>query len=379
MCYDRPAGVRVLIDYRPALRERTGVGEWVHSLARALSDPDARHTLDLTLFSSSWKDRPASLPGLRTIDRRVPVRVLNYCWHRLWWPPVEWIAGERFDVVHSPHPLMIPSATAARVVTIHDLDFLDHPQDALAEVRRDYGTLIRRHVRTADHVVVPSTFTASEVGRRLAVPRDRITVCGNGAPDWAPRRAWPDQGHILFVGSLTPRKNIRGLLDAYRLLIQQHGDESPPPLILAGPATSQSADWLREIDAAPFEGRVRWTGYLERDALRHLYEGAVMLVLPSWHEGFGLPVVEAMTVGVPVVASNRGALPEVLGDAGVLVDPAQPTELAAAMRRMSVDVPFARACVERGFQQAARYSWHASALALLGAYKRAMVAVERRG
>ena len=374
----RPKLVRVLIDYRPALRERTGVGEWVHSLACALAARRDEPPLELALFSSSWKDRPTSLPPIRTIDRRVPVRMLNYCWHRLSWPPVEWIVRERFDVVHSPHPLMMPSAHAARVVTIHDLDFLDHPEHAINEVRRDYPALIRRHVGTADHVVVPSEFTGKEVERRLGVPAERITVCTNGAPDWAPRRSWPESGDILFVGSLTPRKNIGGLLDAYRRLVDDHPDRPPPRMVLAGPATSQSADWLSTIDTAPWAGRVHWTGYLDKTALRRLYENAAVLVLPSWHEGFGLPVVEAMTVGVPVVASNRGALPEVVGDAGLTVDPSDPAQLAAAIKRMVTDVPFARACAERGFQQAARFSWRAAGDALVSAYRKTVTATAEK-
>jgi len=368
--------VRVLIDYRPALRERTGVGEWVHSLVAALAEAkidDSRSdpSLDLTVFSSSWKDRLGPVPaGVHPVDRQIPVRALNYCWHTFGWPPIEWIVGEAFDVVHSPHPLLIPTTRAARVVTIHDLDFLDHPERAEAEIRRDYPDLVRTHARNADHVIVPSHFTRAEVERRLGIPPDRITVCHNGAPDWTPRQSWPDDGHILFVGALAPRKNIGCLLDAYRLLVEDPAT-NPPPLVLAGPPTSQAADWLTAIETPPLQGRVQCMGYVDRATLRTLYEGAAVLVLPSLHEGFGLPVVEAMTVGVPVVVSDRGALPEVAGRAGLIVDPLQPSQLAGAIDRILKDEHFRRACVERGFQQAAGFSWKRSAIALKTAYERA--------
>ena len=368
--------MRVLIDYRPALRDRTGVGEWIHSLVSALAElaldgSPLEPALDLTVFSSSWKDRLGPVPaGVHRVDRRIPVRALNYGWHRLGWPPVEWIVGGAFDVVHSPHPLLIPTTGAARIVTIHDLDFLDHPERAEAEIRRDYPSLVIRHARDADHVIVPSLFTGSEVTRRLGIPPDRVTVCHNGAPDWTPRQSWPNEGHILFVGGLAPRKNIGRLLDAYRLLIDDPATD-PPPLVLAGPPTSQAADWLTAIEADPFRGRVHCTGYLDRATLRTLYEGAALLVLPSLHEGFGLPVVEAMTVGVPVVVSDRGALPEVAGRAGLIVDPLEPTQLADAIKRFLEDERFSRACVERGFQQAAGFSWKRSALALKTAYEHA--------
>ena len=142
-----PPNVRILFDYRPALRNRTGVGEFAHGLAQGLQaalGPDD----SLTLFSSSWKDRlaPGAVPGARQVDARIPVRALNYAWHRLAWPPCEWFTGP-VDVAHALHPLMIPSRTAARFVTVHDLFFLDHPEQTRAEIRRDYAQLTAAHRR----------------------------------------------------------------------------------------------------------------------------------------------------------------------------------------------------------------------------------------
>jgi hypothetical protein len=153
--------VRVLIDYRAALRERSGVGEYTHQLVRALLRTFPRTAtdglLDLTLFSSSWKDRLESLSdvaGASAIDRRVPVRVLNFAWHRLRWPPAEALAKAEFDVTHSLHPLVMPARRAAQVITIHDLDFLTHPERTRGEIRRDYPSLVHHHARRADRVIV---------------------------------------------------------------------------------------------------------------------------------------------------------------------------------------------------------------------------------
>jgi glycosyltransferase involved in cell wall biosynthesis len=185
--------VRVLIDYRPALRERSGVGEYTHRLVQALAQigtPQTEPALDLTVFSSSWKDRldPRRLPdGVAHVDRRVPVRWLNFAWHRLGWPPADWLAGRAFDVTHSPHPLILPARRAAHVVTIHDLNFLAHPERTRAEIRRDYPALARLHAHRADRIVVVSEFTAGEVVRQLGVPREKIAVCPPGAPAWEPR------------------------------------------------------------------------------------------------------------------------------------------------------------------------------------------------
>jgi glycosyltransferase involved in cell wall biosynthesis len=383
----------VLIDYRAALRERSGVGEYTHQLVRALLagfPPNANRPLDLTLFSSSWKDRlppTAELAGAATVDRRVPVRVLNYAWHRLEWPPAEDIAGGRFDVAHSLHPLLLPARNAAQVVTVHDLDFLAHPKRTRAEIRRDYAALARDHAQRADAVVVVSHFTARQVERQLGIEADRLVVCSPGAPDWPPREAPPAAGYVLFLGTLEPRKNIGGLLDAYEWLLDSRsarperaspGAAAVPELVLAGKAAEEGRPWLERIARPPLAGHVRHIGYVDPSKRRALYEGARFLVQPSFEEGFGLPVLEAMTLGVPVIAANRGALPEVLGDAGPLVDPEDAVDLGAAMRRMIDDEAFAGACAARGASRAHEFKWERTAQQVYTAYEYAIRRAEQR-
>jgi glycosyltransferase involved in cell wall biosynthesis len=374
--------VRVLIDYRPALREPSGVGVYTHQLAKALL---ALGTLDLTLFSSSWKDRiapGAELPGAILLDRRIPVRLLNLLWHRAGWPPVEALSAGRFDVVHSSHPLLMPSRNAAQVITVHDLNFLSHPERTRAEVRRDYPPLAREHARRADAIIVPSAFTAGEVERQLGIAPERIAVCPHGAPDWTPRSAPPKVGYVLFFSTLEPRKNVGGLLDAYERLIAggaAAGTGSPnasiPELVLAGKATDEARLWLERIKRPPLQGMVRHIGYVEPGDRRALYDGARLLVMPSFEEGFGIPVLEAMSVGVPVVAANRGSLPEVLGDAGPLVDPNQPEAIAAAIARFLKDETYTAECVRRGLARAKEFRWDRTAERVCAAYGQA---IERR-
>jgi glycosyltransferase involved in cell wall biosynthesis len=374
LCYDGRR-LRILLDYRPALRQRSGVGEYVHELAGALSRQLAVSDT-LTLFSSSWKDRmsPSVVPGTRVVDARVPVRILNYAWHRLEWPAIESLAGPA-DVVHAMHPLLIPSRRAARVVTIHDLDFLDHPERTKAEIRRDYPALARSHAQRADRVVTVSAFTAGEIARRLDVARDRITIVSPGAPAWAPRPEPRPDGPILFMGTLEPRKNVGLLLRAYARVIDAM--PSAPRLVLAGTATQAAEGWLREISQPPLKGRVEHLGYVDPEKRRDLYATASMLVLPSHLEGFGLPVLEAMTVGVPVIVSRRGALPEVGGDAAVTIEPDDVDGLAAAIRKYLGDPALVEAAIERGRRRAQAYSWDASARTLLDVYRSAIR--ERRG
>ncbi len=381
--------MRVLIDYRPALRERSGVGEYTHQLVGALLRTFPRtatdRLLDLALFSSSWKDRlpsPADVHGARRIDRRVPVSVLNFAWHRLRWPPAEMLAGGDFDVTHSLHPLLMPTRRAAQVMTIHDLDFLTHPERTRAEIRRDYPSLVHDHARRADRIVVVSRFTAAEVHKQLGVASDRIALCPPGAPDWTPRSDPPTSGYVLFFGTLETRKNVGGLLDAYEQLLsparagysRRLSDRRTriPDLVLAGRATEAALPWLDRISRPPFADRVRHIGYVQPENRRTLYEGARLLVQPSFEEGFGIPVLEAMTLGLPVVASNRGALPEVLGDAGLLVDPEDASAMANAIARMIEDEAFAADCSAKGILRSRQFTWELTARRTFDAYQQAI-------
>jgi glycosyltransferase involved in cell wall biosynthesis len=369
------ARVRILLDYRPALRARTGVGEYAHQLARALgrqlSPADS-----LVLFSSSWKDRlPAgAIPGAAVIDARVPVTFLNLAWHRLEWPPIETFAGE-VDVVHSMHPLLMPAQRAAQVVTVYDLYFLSAPENTAAEIRRDYAPLAGSHARRADAVITISDYTAGQIRSKLGVDDDRVTICPVGAPAWEPTQdRGPAAGsHVLFMGTIEPRKNVGTLLRAYAELIARNPDA--PPLVLAGRLAPACQPLLDELARPPLAGRVRHLGYVTEPERERLYRAASIVVLPSLDEGFGLPALEAMTIGIPVVVSSRGALPEVVGPAGLIVDAEDVAGLAGAMDRILRDPALARTCSVAGIEQARRFSWDASASRLMQAY---VTAVERR-
>ena len=364
--------MRILLDYRPALRQRTGVGAYVHETARALV-ATAPPGESLVLFSSSWKDRvPAGvLPGVEAVDQRVPVRLLNYAWHRLGWPPVERLTGGRFDVVQGAHPLLIPSRGAARLVTIYDLDFLDHPERSRREIRRDYPSLTAEHARRADQVVVISSHTAEAVESRLGVPRSRISICVPGVTLPPTEASEPAaEGCVLFVGTLEPRKNLGVLLDAYARLVTLRPDS--PRLVLAGRLTPDSGPYLRQATTGVLAGRVEVPGYVDDAAKHALYRRALVFVLPSHTEGFGLPAVEAMAAGVPVVAANRGALPEVLGTAGRLVETTRADELTAVLLELLSDAGLRQQLGAAGRERARCFTWTRTAQAMREAWHKAL-------
>ena len=370
--------MRILVDYRPALRERTGVGEYVHELAKALADQVGRDQNDqIALFTSSWKDRPeptlaSQMPApVRVVDVKVPVRALVWAWNRLEWPPVEWFAGE-CDVVHSQSPLLIPTTSAAQAVTVHDLDFLRHPEQMTAEIRRDYPALARSHAARAHAVIVSSRYAAGEVTRELRLDPARVHVCPPGRPSWSndvlERRQTLQPRHILFLGTLNLRKNVGTLLEAYARLRERRPDALP--LVLAGHRTPASARWEERCAQAPLAGHVEITGYVDTAKRIDLYTHAAMLVLPSYEEGFGLPVLEAMACGVPVIVSSRGSLPEVAGAAATPIDPDDAESFAREMQAV-LDGDIGER-VARGLAQAATYNWAACAAAARHAYRAAI-------
>jgi glycosyltransferase involved in cell wall biosynthesis len=366
--------LRILVDYRPALRARTGVGEYMHELVRAYTS--AHGGDDVAVFTSSWKDRPspetARALRVRVVDRRVPVTLLNYLWHRLEWPAVEQLAGP-FDVIHAAHPLLIPSRRAAQVITIHDLFFLTSPERTRAEIRRDYAALTPAHARRADAVVTPSAYTGQLVIDRFGVASDRIYVCSPGAPQWNALGGGPHtprDGYILFVGTLEPRKNVGALLDAYAILAR--GSRRVPRLVLAGGPTPDAAAWLARIGESPLREHVEHVGYVRHDEREALYAGARALVLPSLDEGFGLPALEAMSAGIPVIVSDRGSLPEVVGHGGTILPPGDAAAWADAIGRVAHDTAWATAQATAALERARAFTWTAAAARLRQAYGDAM-------
>jgi glycosyltransferase involved in cell wall biosynthesis len=189
---------------------------------------------------------------------------------------------------------------------------------------------------------------------------------------------------VLFLGTLEPRKNVAGLLDAFERVLA-HGDRArtccagldrarhgAPELVLAGHAPEDAGPCLERLERPPLQGHVRHIGYVDPDRRRALYEGARLLVQPSFEEGFGFPVLEAMTIGVPVVAADRGALPEVLGDTGLLVNPDDPDQIAAAIDRLLDDDALATSCASRGLVRAMQFDWRHTARLVYEAYQLAI-------
>jgi glycosyltransferase involved in cell wall biosynthesis len=319
---------------------------------------------------------PAGEGGIRVRcgRRRVPARLLAASWARAAWPPVEWLAG-RVEVFHATNFACPPARRAATVVTIHDLTYLRYPGMVTAASAR-YRELVPRSLARGALVCTPTAAVAAEVAGTYQVAADRVVVTPLGVgPAWRSARP-PDPGwlaghglparYLLFVGSREPRKGLDVLLAAYReLLADQPG---APPLVLAGPP-----GWGAALDLAGLpDGSVRLLGYLPESELASLTAGAAAMVFPSRYEGFGLPPLQALACGTPVVASDLPALREVLGDEADLVPAGDAGALAAALATALKDAPPSDAARAARRARAARFTWPACAAATLTAYHRAV-------
>ncbi|WP_222194117.1 glycosyltransferase family 4 protein [Modestobacter italicus] len=314
---------------------RTGVGRYVDGLTRALSPiaTTAGDRLALTAFTLRGGGALPALtpPGVAVHSRPVPARLLRGLWSRAEWPPVGLLSGAT-DVFHATNFVLPPTGRARGVLTVHDLTYLHH-RDAVDPTSAAYRELVPRSLRRVAQVVVPSAAVAAELQEAYQLPADRVTVTplGVGAswstaapPDAALRtRLGIPPHYLLAVGTIEPRKGLPRLLTAYRAVRAERSDV--PPLLLVGPA-----GWGAQLDLTGLpEGAVVFTGYLDDGALQRTVAGARALVFPSRYEGFGLPPLEALACGVPVVATDLPVTREVLADQARFV--ATDEELAAAL------------------------------------------------
>jgi len=397
--------MKVGLDATPLLGPQTGVGRYVAALAAALAGRPGPEPAEVVLVPFSWRgtadlprvaaglgeaeggperDGPAARPGrLRCGRRRVPARLLQAAWARLPVPPVEWLAGP-VDVFHATNFVAPPARRAASVVTVHDLSYLRYPEMVTAASAR-YAQLVPRALGRGATVCTPSAAVAAEVAEtyRLAPERLVVTPLGVGPlwrravrpdPAWLAAHDLPER-YLLFVGSREPRKNLPTLLAAYRSLLGGRvppaagpgGGGAVPPLVLAGPP-----GWGEALDLAGLPaGAVRTPGYLATQDLARLVAGAAALAFPSWYEGFGLPALEALACGTPVVAADLPALREVLADQAELVPPGDADALADALLRV-LDDPGGEPARAARRARAAGFTWDACARATLDAYHRAL-------
>lgn len=286
------------------------------------------------------------------------------------------------DALFLPFPYPIYFKTARLAITVHDLIPLIFPDQFKSARGRMLQHCFRTSLARADLILTVSEHSKADMTSRFGVPPERVVVAyegfdrelfkprlaGRSATETALRQRSIDQPYVLHVGRLEPRKNLVRLVESYRALRERRKDLDFQ-LALCGPAGPGSEELFQLLHEPELQGRVLALGAVPDRDLAALYQGALCCAMPSLYEGFGLPVLEAMASGCPVMSSNRSCLPEIAGDGALYFDPESVEEMSAAMERLLTDSALREQMVERGLARARRFSWEACARTTLAALK----------
>ena len=379
--------MHIAIDYTAAVHQGAGIGRYTRGLIRTLSRLDTQNRY--TLFvAGGWGegDGQGSWPANFRI-RTVPVsdRVLNILWQRLRVPvPIQVVTG-KIDLFHSPDFVLPPVRQTPAVLTVHDLSFLRTPEHFLPGFRKYLEAAVSRGIMAASHILADSHSTRRDLIELMGVAPEKITVLYPGVEarfreirdsdflaSVAKRYDLPAR-FILGLGTLQPRKNFEGLIDAFgELLGQEYGSEdlSDLQLVICGSPGWMYDRILEKAKRCGVEGRVRFPGFVRDADLPAVYSLAAVFAFPSWYEGFGLPVLEAQACGTPVVVADNSSLPEVTGDAGLLVDANDSEALARALFALLTDKQLRETLVSAGRSQVPQFTWESAAESLLNTYER---------
>lgn len=378
--------IRVAFNAWSLLSPHTGIASYTRNLALALEGSGAVHLR--YFYGHGWSDelRTTPLSGMSTVKSWVkkiiprPYALMRFLQQQRFDMGVR---RQACDLYHEPSflPFRFDGPT---VITIHDLSPLRFPETHPAQRVREFSEQLPKAIGRAARIIVDSDFVRREVISQFGVQPERVAAIHLGvSAEYRPRAAadiGPVLGryglvpgrYLLAVGTLEPRKNLLQAIDAYAGLPQAVRQSTP--LVIAGMRGWLTQELESRIQHYEKSAEVRWLGYVPAEDLPLLYSGATMLVYPSLYEGFGLPVLEAMASGIPVIASNRASLPEVAGDVGLLVDPEDADGLRSRMRRLIEDPAEVRRLGALGVARAGQFTWDNCAGKTIAIYRKALQA-----
>ena len=371
--------MKLAIDYTPAALQGAGIGRYTRGLVDAMLPLLSEEDQVTLLFPREYGPyaRTTWPNHVRVRHLPLPERYQTILWHRLRIPmPVEWWTGD-VDIFHAPNFLLPPVRRAKTLLTIHDLAFLVRPQYAYPELRRFLESAVPRSIARADHVLTDSEATRRDTIRLFGIDPDRVTVVGAGvdarfrpltAQEIAPVRAkygltWP---FVLSVSTLEPRKNFDGLIRAFAQARRKAGFAHH--LVIAGRKGWLYEPVFRAVVEEGVEDVVHFLGFVPDEDLPALYNLADLFAFPSHYEGFGLPVLEALACGVAVLCTDTSSLPEIVGDAAMMIPTDDQEALALGLIQLLMDARLRQSLARKGPEQAARFTWNAAARKLMDVY-----------
>ncbi|MBX3012369.1 MAG: glycosyltransferase family 4 protein [Caldilineaceae bacterium] len=372
--------MRIGIDARLSYHQPAGISRYSWYLLRALAQLNQRDESPNEFIVFQHRKHRVPLIDQANFHRRTLYAPVHRQLEQLLLP-IE-LFWQSLDLIHSTDFIPPLYSPIPAVITVHDLAFFHWPNFLTKDSAAYYGQ-IDRAVRHARHIIVPSENTKQDLIGILGTPDKKISVIYEAAnPSFAPLAAEPAQQamaakfkiptqYILFVSTIEPRKNVDGLLHAYRYLRDKY-NIAEVGLVLAG-----SPGWLYEetmalVSELNLEKHTFFLGRVTDEDLHQLYAGARCHVHPAHYEGFGLPPLEAMACGTPTIVSNVSSLPEVVGDAALLVNPQDNEEIAVAMHRLLTDDELHAELREKGLKRAACFSWETAAQSTLDVYRKAV-------
>ncbi len=379
------AVTRIAIDYTPAIRQQAGIGRIVRGQVSALLKhaPD----LEVRLFVAGKLTRAERASVGRPLHSTpLSERNMVRLWHRLDspLPPIDWFTGGNLALFHATDFVLAPSCARRKLLTIHDLAFLFFPDAAMPSLHRYLNTVVPRSAARADHIIADSTNTARDLVEQWHLPSHKISVVQGGVdhcqfhPITDPahlaavraRYLVDERPYILAVSRLEPRKNHVRLIEAFaRARADAH---LPHRLVIAGLKGWLFDDIFARVRDLYLEDHVHFPGFVADADLPALYSGAEFVAYPSLYEGFGLPIIEALACGAPVLTGDNSCLPEAGGPGALYVDSLDIDSIADGLRRLATDQDLRRTLATLGFAHAAQFTWERSATQLLAAYHRVL-------
>ncbi len=364
--------MRIAMSVEHAYDSVTGTGVFIKELVKGLGQTDHRN--DYTLFTSKdYRSDPdlevAGNGRFRRATLGLSHKMSEGLWLTLNWPPVNRYLGEH-DIYHSVTPITFPARGGRRVVTVHDLAYIVRPEWCGLRHRAVRHIYRRRMMREVDHFIAISESTKTDMVNYMGVRPERITVILEGVRDccrevgeaevekvlsrWGVKRPY-----LLVPGEVNPRKNCERVVQAFGQVVQRGNTDAS--LIFAGPKGRSSMQTQEAVRSLGLESRVKFLGFMGDEDLVGLMNGSTAMVLASLYEGFGLPIVEAMACGTAVITSNVSSMPEVAGDAGILVDPMKEESIAEAMWEVLRDENCRKDLVAKGRERVKRFTWEQTA------------------
>jgi glycosyltransferase involved in cell wall biosynthesis len=376
--------MRIAIDYSAAVNQRAGIGRLVRNQVLALAEVDRDNDYRLVYARPNRGSTP-QFPTAHNFARKevgLGERWLTILWHRAKLPvPADWLSGP-VDLYHSPDFVLPPLRRARGILTVHDLAFLMRPDCADQRLRAYLEEVVPRSVRRADFIIADSENTRNDLVVLLGVKPEQVAVVPGGVEQRFKRVTDPEQlqrartrigvgdaPFVLAIGVIEPRKNLNRLMDAFRQLKERGSVPANLKLVLAGGKGWLYDDIFEHQAESPVRDDILLPGFVSDDLLPAIYSTAEALAFPSLYEGFGLPILEAMACGTPVVASRASCLPEVAEGAAVLVDPNNVDGLATALERVLLDGEAREELIQKGLQRASQYTWQRAAEQLLSVYR----------